>query len=483
MDKLESMQRHKLETQHIVNELLNWKRGAIVETDETLDVTSHIMREKKYKSFSPSLSLKKLNSILEIDPVAKTVIIEPYVTQVQLVDALLPLGLLPPVVAEFKKITFGGGVNGSSLESSSHRHGQMNDSVISYELLLGDGSIVNASKEENADLYYAISGSYGCFALVLSMKIQLVEAPKLVEVTIYPFEDLSVGMTFLRKLCHQEDRPDYIEALIFNKNLMKVIVGDGVNSSDKTPVSFAETSSEWFHKLIYESEGSFVTPVRDYLFRYDRGAFWMGTYAKWPSLLARFLIEDSPYFPQSFINLFIRHDQGLYNEPQYPGKLFCQIAGRFMDSFDLYKWLHWKREHWFERHFVIQDFYLPEETALEFIEKALDITEIKPLWICPCLGTTTPQLFSPHHNTSSLLFDVGIYGWPIERHSSKEATQILEKECYRLNGKKMFYSWNYMNEEELFSHYPQKTYDELRLRSFATSVLPTFVDKISLTNS
>jgi hypothetical protein len=96
---------------------------------------------------------------------------EPMVQMKALVDATLKHGMLPRVLPEFKHITVGGAIMGAALESSSHMHGDFLDGCRAVELLLGNGSVIWCSRTEHADLFAALSGSYGTLALLLSAKI------------------------------------------------------------------------------------------------------------------------------------------------------------------------------------------------------------------------------------------------------------------------------------------------------------------------
>lgn len=459
METVESLARHKRLVKDIVNEQVSCD-------DRAFKSASHLMRPKTYRA--PRRSEQKLRHLLEIDTVNKTVTVEPLVTQEELVRALLPYGLIPQVVAEFKKISVGGAIMGASLESSSHRWGQLNDTALSYELLLSDGTVVEASRERHADLFYGVSGSYGSLARLLSAKLQLIRAAPYVTVQIYRFKSPQAFVEALKDFQEKE----YLEGLIFAEDDCRWVVGTLSEKQALPLYTQAAYSAPWYHQKVYESQDPFQMPLYDYLFRYDRGAFWMGTYALFPSLLARFWLEDTPFFPPTFIK-----NDSAYNEPQYPSQLFRQLTGPFMDSATLYRWLHWRRESWFERHFVVQDFYLPLSQVAPFIHYSLASNGIRPLWICPCMATSTPQIFSPQQNDEILVCDIGVYGWPKSPLSSVEATQLLEKKCYALGGKKMFYSWNYLSEEKLWQLYPKGVYEALR-NKYAAATFPSFVDKV-----
>lgn len=88
------------------------------------------------------IDISDLNNILEINIREKYVVLEPNVAMDDLVKNTLLHNLIPPVVPEFPGITIGGAINGASLESSSFKFGQVNDSCVEYEVILGNGDII-----------------------------------------------------------------------------------------------------------------------------------------------------------------------------------------------------------------------------------------------------------------------------------------------------------------------------------------------------
>lgn len=463
-------QDHDSIVQDIQNEMLAWIKGESYKAHEN-SRSSHVMRAKGYKKSSPKLSLSKLNRIVKIDN--ETLWAEPYVTQEELAKAALPLGKIPPVIAEFKKISVGGAIMGSSLESSSHRYGQFNDPCLEYELLLGDGSIVNASAKERSDLFYAVSGSFGSLALLTKAKIPLIPVKPYVDVQVLRYKNLDDYFKALKKLCHEASRPDYIEGLIYAQDDLRIITGRFSDIVKGSFYSQSSSASEWFHQFVYKND-HFTMTTHDYLFRYDRGAFWMGTYALWASLLGRFLFENTSLNP--LIKPFLAYPDGKYNRLKFPPYLFRLAGGWMMDSYDLYKRLHAKKEGWFKKHFVIQDFYIPEENVEKMVEYTLEKNRIYPLWICPCKGTATSQILSPHQG-EKLFFDVGIYGWPLETMKGDEAAADLERKTYELCGRKMFYSYNFLSKDELIRLYPFEQFDSIR-SSYKGEVFPHFLEKL-----
>jgi len=70
----------------------------------------------------------------------------------ELTRECLAHGVMPAVVPQLKTITLGGAVAGVGIESSSHRHGLVHDTMLELDVLLGDGRVVDCTpSNERAD--------------------------------------------------------------------------------------------------------------------------------------------------------------------------------------------------------------------------------------------------------------------------------------------------------------------------------------------
>lgn len=103
-----------------------------------------------------SVDISSLNNVLSVNTSTRRCLVEPNVPMDALVAATLPHGLVPPVVPEFPGITVGGAVAGTAGESSSFRHGFFDKSIAWAEVILADGEVVVASKDQNEDLFFRV---------------------------------------------------------------------------------------------------------------------------------------------------------------------------------------------------------------------------------------------------------------------------------------------------------------------------------------
>lgn len=435
-----------------------WQSSRIPEKENS---TSNTMRKKNYRSVSQTA--RKLNRVLSVDVGSRIVWAEPGVTMEELVAATLHYGLIPKVVPEFKGITVGGAINGAALESSSHLFGQFNDTCTGYELMIGDGSIIWVDDKEHSDIFYAIAGSYGTLGTILSAKIELIPAKKYVKLQ-YHHCRLEELFPYLQEQNESESKPDFLEAIVYNKHHAVAIIGWLTDDKEKLPLlSLEQHWAPWFYGHVKDQLNEECITLSDYLFRHDRGAFWMGGFAPDPQMSLSYLSHKaSLYFGKQWdFSETLIPSQCI---PRVPGIFFRSLFGWLMDSQKLYASLHGGSEEWFEKKFAIQDFYFQGKQALEFTLYALEKYRIQPIWICPILSTSKPQIFSPHFRESKeLLFDVGIYGLPANTPGPL-AVRDLENLTGHLNGRKMFYCHAYFTEEEFWKIYPKDTYKHLRDR-------------------
>ncbi|XP_074287611.1 delta(24)-sterol reductase-like isoform X1 [Silene latifolia] len=81
----------------------------------------------------------------------------------------------------------GGLINGYGIEGISHIYGMFADTVAAYEIVLGDGRVVRATKDnEYSDLFYAIPWSQGTLGLLVSAEIKLIHIKEYMRLTYKP---------------------------------------------------------------------------------------------------------------------------------------------------------------------------------------------------------------------------------------------------------------------------------------------------------
>lgn len=420
------------------------------------------LRNGDYKDPQASLDLSSLTAYLDFNPQERWITVEPKVTFGQLCHFTLKHSLIPPVVPEFPNITVGGAVMGAALESSSHRYGQVSDNCLEYEVLLGNGKRVLASTQENSDLFYALSGSYGTLGILTAIKLKLIPAKPYVRVKYHWYRHTSEALQQLQAPI----RSDFIEGIVYSPTQTVVIAGDMVDAAPRPLYKQIFPWSTWFaqHALECQHQEEYMR-TEEYLFRHDRGAFWIGRYVLSFPTLIRLLLRWGIPQPQPY--------------PLKTSRLLRLLFGWTFPSQKLYRIWHRVPNHISEKLFFIQDFYTPLSQTPKLLDRFMEITSIFPIWLCPIKGTPTAQFLSPHYGKENFI-NIGIYGIPQNKNSAVLSAQ-LEQELASHGGRKMLYSFTYYDEATFANLYHGDLYSAIRKKYDAETAFPSLYQKISHT--
>lgn len=240
-----------------------------------------------------------------MDRTKKTALVESGIAMDELVKHLLPYNLMPAVVPEFPGITAGGVFAGTAAESSSFRYGYFDRTVNSVEMVLGNGDIVQASPEDNADLFFGSAGSLGTLDITTQLEFQLVDCGKYAKVTYIP---VSSHTETLSHFANVGPDVDFIDGIMFSSR--HGVVVEGRLADEGTPksfpiVRFTRARDPWFFTHAHSklrcqpASGTYqcltchwtsksrtyrqtnitttttteLVPIADFIFRYERGVF------------------------------------------------------------------------------------------------------------------------------------------------------------------------------------------------------------------
>ena len=153
-----------------------------------------------------------LNSIIEINERDRYVTVQPGVTWEQLHDALAKTGLRTPFWGTFsgKYATIGGAVSQGAKFFGSGNHGSVAESVLSLDVVIGDGSLVttgSAATPHNPSPFYRyygpdltglFLGDCGAYGIKTQITLQLIPAPQGITTASFSFQsaaDMIAAMT------------------------------------------------------------------------------------------------------------------------------------------------------------------------------------------------------------------------------------------------------------------------------------------------
>jgi delta24-sterol reductase len=394
-----------------------------------------------------------LNHVLAVDKEKLTALVEPNVPMDQLVSKLSAHGLVPPVVMEFPGITVGGGVSGTSGESSSFRHGFFDDTVNWIEAVLATGEVVKASRQENAELFSALASSCGTIGVLTLVELRLIPTRRYVEVTYTPVVSMEDALEKTRTATADENI-QYCDGVLFALNRGYIITGKLTDEGSYPIRQFSKSKDEWFYVhvegLPRDKPTKELVPLAEYIFRYDRGAFWMGRYAL-----------------KYFVFPFTRTTR--------------RILDFFMHTRTMYRAMHASGHGSL---YFIQDVGLPYSTVSQFVDYTDKEFGIYPLWLCP-LKIQHDSLFHPHAidksgNPEKMLMNVGIWGPRSGNYDKFIAdNRSFERKLKELRGTKWFYAHTYYTEEEFWDLYDKPTYEAQR-QKYGATLLPSIYQKVKV---
>lgn len=416
-----------------------------------------------------------------------TVLVEPNVPMDALVRETLLQGLLPPVVPEFPGITVGGGFAGTAAESSSFKYGFLDNTVNWIEIVLADGSVATASQDLKPDLFYGAAGTFGTLGVTTLLELQLIKAGPFVQLTYHPINSVHEAID-QAQTATEDPINDFVDGILVKRNQGAVITGRFIDElqPNVTVESFSRARDEWYYLHVEQLLTSTTTPkkevvpVQEYLFRYDRGAFWTGRYT-------------FTYFAVPFTR-FVRW-----------------ALDPLMHTNILYHGLH---EAGLAKENIIQDIALPISQAQTFVEWVDYSHAIYPLWLCPVrqgdrksiyphmAGAMTEkkerswwkkeqpiasthaekdhEMESPQAVVSTgkeMLMNVGVWGPRLPNPDEFVAeNRKLEHKVRELGGVKWLYAHCHYTKEEFWNIYDKGWYDGLRAKYSAT-YLPSMYDK------
>jgi delta24-sterol reductase len=398
----------------------------------------------------------RLSHVLKVDTERKTALVEPNVPMDRLVEETLKYGLIPPVVMEFPGITVGGGYAGTAGESSSFKHGFFDKTINYVEMVLANGEVITCSEKENADLFRGAAGAVGSMGVTTLVELQLQEAKKFVETTYHPVSGMAEAVERLQEMT-ASDEFDYVDGIMYSKEHGAIVTGRLTNTpQEDLPVQhFSDPWDPWFylHAKDAISKSSKPTreaiPLAEYLFRYDRGGFWVGTSA-------------FEYFNFPF-NKFTRW-----------------WLDDFLHTRMMYTALHASGQ---SKKYVVQDLALPYATAEKFVDYTDKEFGIYPLWLCPLKQSPAPTI---HPNqveadgSQKNMLNIGLWGWgPSDHDEFVRKNRGLEKKLKELGGMKWLYAHTYYTEDEFWEVYPREWYEGLR-EKYGAKGLPSVYEKVKV---
>ncbi len=396
--------------------------------------------------------------MLAVDPAAGWVEAEGMVTYEELTAACLARGVMPAVVPQLKTITLGGTVAGVGIESSSHRYGLVHDTVLEIDVLLGDGRVVTATRDnEHADLFYGFPNSYGTLGYALRVKAKTVPVRPYVRLEHLDFFDAGIYFSELEKRLRAGEA-DFVDGTVFSPKKMFITLG---RFTDKAPYTSDYTFEKIYYRSIPARRDDFLS-VHDYIWRWDTDWFWC----------------SKNVFAQ---NGFLR--KYLFGKKRLGSRHYTRIMrwnSRVGVTRRIEKLLGLHSES------VIQDVDIPISRAAEFLEFYAREIGLWPQWICPIgpvkdAGHATPQ-FTLYPMREDWYVNFGF--WDVKRTREAQPAghfnRLIERKVAELGGIKSLYSDSYFPEDEFQRLYGGDAYQALKAKYDPAGAFPGLYQKVVL---
>ena len=403
--------------------------------------TSNLFRMRDV-SGTPGLDVRAFSGVIDIDPVARTADVLGMTTYEDLVDSTLRYGLMPLVVPELKTITLGGAVTGLGIESTSFRNGCPHESVIDFDVLLGDGRVITVTPDgPHANLFTGFPNSYGTLGYALRLRIELEPVKPFVALEHYPHHsavDAAEAIREISRTHEYRERPvDFLDGVFFSRDRVVITVGRFV---DEAPYLSDYSRSKIYYKSLEQRSSDYLT-VRDYLWRWDTDWFWCSgalgvQHPMVRPLLPRRILRSDFYW--KVVGFERRHG--------------------WKSGWDA------KRGHP-PREPVIQDVEVPVNRLDEFLDFLDTELGIAPVWLCPLRQRSpgvTWDLYVLDAETTyvNLGFWSSVETTPGQRdgHHNRRVEEVVAE----LGGRKSLYSSSYYEEDEFWSIYNGAQYELLK---------------------
>ncbi|KAJ9061351.1 hypothetical protein DSO57_1021536 [Entomophthora muscae] len=410
-----------------------------------------------------------LHDIIEVDLGRQVVHCEPLVNMGQLSRHLLPMGYSLAVMVEMEDLTVGGCLLGVGIDTHSHMYGTLADTAVMYEVVLSDGSIVRATKEENADLFYGLPWSHGTLGFLVAVELMIIPCKPYMHLTYVPCHSLDESCKLIQGLTHSKNPPPFIELTFYSRETSVLMIGEYANPpKDRSKINYANNFYKpWFYKHAQTclENGPFneYLPLRHYIHRHSRSIFWelenlipFGN-ATWfrylfgwlgaPKVSVLKLIACIPKIRRQTVYQHVIHDA------MVPIKYMEQAIELFDEEFGIYPLLCY---------------------PVRFYQRPEGYGSLQRNPKSPVSGTNPPY---------EMYFNLGAYGTPVAVRNKKiwdapSSVRRIEKFTRQHAGAQHLYADIFMNRAEFEAMFEHCIYHQLRQKYNAEGAFPEVWDKV-----
>ena len=397
--------------------------------------TSNLFRDRK-DGQGPGLDVRDFSKVLHVDAPKGHVDVEGMTTYADLTDACLQQGVMPSVVPQLKSITIGGAIAGVGIESSSFKYGLVHETVEAMEVLLGDGTTVLCTPEnEHRDLFFGFPNSYGTLGYALKLRVKTVPVKPYVRLMHVRHTDAAAYFEDVGRWCREDI--DFLDGTVFGPGDYYLTIGRFV---DEAPYTSDYTFENIYYRSIRQRQEDFLRTA-DYIWRWDTDWFWC----------SKNLYAQNPIVRRLY-------GRSRLNSVTYTRIMRWNSKWRLTRGID--RLLGYRSES------VIQDVDIPLERCADFLAFYLDNIRFTPVWICPIRAWDQRAVYPLYPVDASKTY-VNFGFWDVIRDRNRHLPEghynrLVEARVSELGGIKSLYSDAYYTPEEFWSIYGEDAYRRLK---------------------
>jgi len=424
------------------------------------------LRQATFKKECNRITIN-LPDILELNtsgpvPYVRT---EPGVNMGYMTHYLIPKGYALKVQVEMEDLTIGGLSCGLGMETTSHKYGLIQETVLAYELILSDGSFIRATKTENSDLFRAMPWSHGSLGFLVAVELEVTPVQPYVHMRYIPCYTKQQYYELTKKMACEENPCEFLEATIYSQDTAVIQAANFATKEEAEKSGRVNAINWWWKPYFYKHVESFLhkgphdeyIPLRHFYHRFTRSVFW----------------ELEGLIP------FCHH-------PLY--RFFWSWMGAPKISLLKFTMTKEVRVSTVLQH-VVQDLILSIDDMVEAVDKFHDWFNVYPLLVFPIKiwkheGDFLDKLRNPDEKEQAeMYFDLGVYGIPPKVIAKQPWDSIkvhreMEEFGRKIHAFQCPYADIFCTRSEFREMFNHTLYDRVRQKYKAVDAFPEIYEKV-----
>jgi FAD/FMN-containing dehydrogenase len=137
-------------------------------------------------------------------------VVDAGVQWLDLIRTALTAHVAPPVSTDYLGLSVGGTLSVGGIGGASQHFGMLVDNTIELDVVTGDGRLVTCSADNEPELFEAVLGGLGQFAVIVRATIRLVAAPAMARIYTLTYPQVT-DLTAAQRTALADGRFDYLE--------------------------------------------------------------------------------------------------------------------------------------------------------------------------------------------------------------------------------------------------------------------------------